>query len=87
VNYANIRADGRIELHIHAQLDRSDGAKLSFLADGVGPPDAKGVVQLRENGTMKSNAPAHAWVNRIQVWATGTVDVTTGEIQVKGYRA
>ncbi len=87
VDYVNIRADGRIELHIHAQLDLTDGGKVSFFAAGVGTVDAKGIVHVRENVTLKSNSPAHAWVNSIPVWAAGTINRATGEIRVKGYRA
>jgi hypothetical protein len=87
VDYANVRADGRVELHIHAQFDLTDGGKMAFFADGVGTLDAKGILHVRENGSLKSNSPAHAWVNQIQVWAAGTVNLTTGELRVKAYKA
>jgi hypothetical protein len=58
-----------------------------MFADGVGTVDAKGIVQLRETVTLKSNSPAHAWVNSIGVWGVGTVNLATGEIRVKGYKA
>jgi hypothetical protein len=87
VDYAHIRADGRIDLHVYAEVDLSDGGKVSFFADGVGTLDAKGILHTWENVTLKSNSPAHAWVNSIPVWAAGTVDLTTGEIRVKGYKA
>ena len=38
VDYLNIRADGRIELHGHARLDLKDGGKVSLFADGLGTP-------------------------------------------------
>jgi hypothetical protein len=87
VDYLNIRADGLPELHIHGQFDLTDGGKVSMFADGVGTIDAKGTVQLRENVTLKSNHPAHAWVNSIVVWGVGTVNLATGEVHVKGYKA
>jgi len=45
------------------------------------------IVQLRENVTLKSNDKAYAWVNPLQIWATGTANLKTGEIRVSGYRA
>ncbi len=87
IDYLNIRADGLPELHIHGQFDLTDGGKVSMFADGVGTIDAKGIVQLRENVTLKSNHPAHAWVNSIVVWGVGTVNLATGEVRVKGYKA
>lgn len=67
VDYLNIRSDGLCELHIHGQFDLSDGGKLSMFADGVGTIGANGIVQLRENVTLKSNNPAYTWVNSIVV--------------------
>ena len=58
-----------------------------MFADGVGTIDAKGIVQLRENVTLKSNYSAHAWVNSIVVWGVGTVNLATGEVRIKGYKA
>src|SRR2546428_13739130 len=54
---------------------------------GVGTLDKHGILQLRENVTLKSNSPAHAWVNSIQVWGIGTANLATGEVRVKGYKA
>jgi hypothetical protein len=87
VEYVNIRADGRAELHIHGRFDLIDGGKVSLFADGVGFIDANGILQLRQNVTLKSNSPAHAWVNSIAVWGVGTANLATGEVRVKGYKA
>ena len=87
IDYLNIRADGLPELHIHGQFDLADGGKVSMFADGVGPVDANGIAQLRMNVTLKSNHSAYAWVNSIQVWGVGTVNLATGEIRIKGYKA
>jgi len=87
VDYINIRADGRIELHGHARLDLKDGGKVSLFADGLGSLDSNGILQLRETVTLRSNSPAQAWVNSIQVWATGTANLANGEIRLRGYKA
>ena len=87
VDYLNIRADGLPEVHIHGEFDLNDGAKVSMFADGVAPIDANGIVQLRENATLRSNHSAYAWVNSIVVWGVGTVNLATGEVSVKGYKA
>lgn len=86
IDYVNMRPDGRVELHIHAQIDTADGAKVSFYGDGVGTLDPTGVLHLRENVSMKSHAPEYKWVNTIQIWATGSANLTTGEIKVSGYK-
>ena len=86
VDYLHIRADGRGQLDIHAEITIEDGKKIALAADGVAIPE-KGspVFQLRENVTLTTNHPEYAWLNPIQVWAPGTVDVSKGEIRIKGY--
>ncbi len=88
VDHLHVRADGRCQLHIHAEITTPDGKKIAFFADGVAIPEpGSPVFQLRENATLTTNHPEYSWVNTIQVWAPGTVDVSKGEIRVKGYAA
>ena len=86
VDYLDMRADGRGQLHIHAEITTDDGKKIALAADGVAIPE-KGspIFQLRENVTLTTNHPELAWVNSIQIWAPGTVDVSKGEIRIKAY--
>ena len=86
VDYLHIRADGRAQLNIHAEITTEDGKKIALAADGVAiPQEGSSVFQLRENVTLTSNHPEYAWVNPLQIWAPGTVDVATGEIRIKAY--
>jgi hypothetical protein len=88
VDYLQMRADGRTELHIHAEITTEDGEKIALFADGVATPkEGTGVLQPRENVTLSTSSPAYSWVNQLQVWGQGTVDPAKGEINVKGYAA
>lgn len=86
VDYLHMRADGRAQLHIHAEITTEDGKKIALAADGVAIPE-KGspVFQLRENVTLTTSHPEYLLVNPIQIWAPGTVDVSKGEIRIKAY--
>ena len=86
VDYLEFRADGRAELHIHAEITIEGGKKIALFADGVAIPE-KGspVFQLRENVTLTSNHPDLLWVNPIQIWASGMVDVSNGQVRVTAY--
>lgn len=88
VDYLYFRPDGRAELHIHAEITTQDGKKISLAADGVATPE-KGspVCQLRENVTLLTHHPEFLWVNAMQLWASGTVDVSSGHVRVKAYAA
>jgi hypothetical protein len=88
VDYLHIRADGRVELDIHGEITTEDGEKIALRADGVGiPQNGSPVFLLRENATLISSHPKYAWLNPLQIWAPGTVDVSKGELSVRGYAA
>jgi hypothetical protein len=86
VDYLHIRADGRCRLNIHAAIMTEDGKKIALAADGVAIAEKESpVFQLRENVTLTTNHPEYSWLNLVQIWAPGTVDVSKGEIRIKGY--
>jgi hypothetical protein len=86
VDYLYFRADGSAQLHIHAEITTEEGKKIALAAGGIAvPKEGSSVCQLRENVTLLTNHRELAWVNALQIWATGTVDVATGQVRVKGY--
>ena len=88
VDYLRIRADGRFELHIHAEITTDDGQKISLHADGVAlPQPGSPIAGLRENVTLFTSSKAYSWVNGLQVWATGTVDLAEQVVKIQGYSA
>ena len=88
VDYLNMRADGRVDLHIHADITTNEEARIALEAGGVAILTPESTIgQLRENVTLTTSHPDYVWVNPIQVWATGTVDLDKGEVRVKAYAA
>jgi hypothetical protein len=89
IDYLYVRADGRFELNIHAEIATPDGAKIALQASGVALPDATrpGVVQIRENVQLTSHDPRYSWVNRLQVWITGSADMGTGRLLLHAFAA
>ena len=88
IDYIHVRADGRFQLHIHAQITTNDGEHVAFFADGIAvlEPGAR-VAQLHENGSFITASPRYAWLNQVQVWGQGTVDPVKGEVRIKAYAA
>jgi hypothetical protein len=88
VDYLHIRADRRSQLHVHGAITAPDGSNIALFADGVAmPDDAAGIFQLRENVTLTTAAPAFDWVNQLQIWGQGTVDMNELQIEIAGYVA
>ncbi len=88
VDYLRVRSDGRMELDIHAEIVTEDGQKISLKADGVCiPRKDSSISDLRENITLFSSYKDYTWLNNLQVWGIGTVDLATQVINIKGYAA
>jgi hypothetical protein len=88
VDHLRVRADGRFELHLHARFETNDGARVALFADGVAiPREGSSIADLRENVTLTTSFKEYAWVNRLQVWASGTVDLATLIVRLRGYAA
>jgi hypothetical protein len=85
-DYICFRADGKAQLHIHAEITTDENKRIALFADGVaiGQPGSP-VFRLRENVTLTTSEPDFVWLNSLQVWGVGTVDVSTGKVDLKGY--
>ncbi len=84
IDYLYVRPDGRITIHVHGVITTDDGARLSLFADGVlsrrlNTP----ILDLRENVTLFTSAPKYTWVNGMQVWGEGTVDLANQKLFIK----
>jgi len=82
-DYIHIRADGRVQLHFHAELITEEGEKIAVFGEGVSTPEG----QVRHNVTLTTASPAYSWVNHLQVWDIGTFDPAKSEVNFKGYAA
>jgi hypothetical protein len=88
VDYVRVRADGRFDLHIHETISAENGQKIDVQADGVAfLRRASSIADLRLNLTLFTSAKDYTWVNALQVWGIGTVDLAEQVIQVTAYSA
>jgi hypothetical protein len=63
-----------------------DGKKVALEAGGVATrEEGSPVLMLREHVSLMTNHPELSWVNLIEVWARGVVDVSTGQVRVEAY--
>jgi Protein of unknown function (DUF3237) len=86
VDYARLRADGRVDLDIRAVIETGDGRRIALSADGVGVPRAaEPVADLCENVRLGTAVADYAWVNTRQIWGIGAVNFATGKIHIDAY--
>ena len=86
VDYARIRADGRVDLDIRAVVETENGSRIALSADGVAVPRAaEPIGDLSENVSLSTAAEDYAWVNARQVWGVGTVNFAVGKVHIDAY--
>jgi Protein of unknown function (DUF3237) len=86
VDYARMRADGRVDLDIRAVIETESGSKIALSADGVVVPHAgEPIGDVSENVKLNTVAADCAWVNARQVWGVGTVNFAAGKVHVDAY--
>jgi hypothetical protein len=88
VDYVRVRADGRFDLHIHETITADNGQKIDVQGDGVALlRTGSSIADLRLNLTLFTSSKDYTWVNALQVWGIGTVDLAEQVIQVTAYSA
>jgi hypothetical protein len=88
IDYANVRADGHYELDIRGHLATSDGQSIAVAGGGIARAGARaGTYDLREHFAYRTAAASYAWINQVQAWVVGTVDLAAGELRVTAYAA
>lgn len=87
-DYAFTRSDGVTLIDSHAVLTTPEGDRIAIRTEGISTrQEGAAVFQQRENISFYTASKRYAWVNLIQAWATGTVDMSTGRFDLKGYSA
>ncbi|MFK7963279.1 MAG: DUF3237 family protein [Burkholderiaceae bacterium] len=79
-DFMNIRADGRIDLNIHAVIVTPDGARIAYEAGGVSVPGEGGIGHITETAKLTTSSEKYAWVNGHTFVAKGTVNLESGEV-------
>jgi Protein of unknown function (DUF3237) len=86
VDYVLMRPDGGAELDIRATVTTGDGTRIALSAEGMTIPRPNSTVSsIREGIRLATASEAYSWVNRLHIFGIGTVDIATGEIEVRSY--
>lgn len=88
VDYLWMRADGRTELNVYLKITTDDGQNIAGHVRGVVTPRPESSIsELRENITLFTSSEDYKWVNPLEVWGIGTVDLATKIIKLSAYSA
>ena len=88
VDYFNVRADGHFELEIRGHLATLDGHSIAVSAGGIARRGERdGTYELREHMRYRTQAAPYAWLNTVEAWIVGRVDIASGELRVRAWAA
>ena len=86
VDYIHIRADGRFELNIFATITTKSGENISLQAQGVTTStDEAHILNIRQSIQLISDHAQYRWLNALQIWGEGTVDMQAGIVRLRAY--
>lgn len=81
-----VRADGLFQLHLHARVTTEDGANIAFSSEGVSRQiEGERETQLRAAVSLFTSCERYKWLNRLQLWALGSLDPAMGRAVVSAY--
>ena len=87
-DYLYVRADGLFQLHLHARVTTADGINISMSSEGVSIQiEGERLTQLRATVSLFTASETYDWLNRLRLWALGTLDPVMGEALVRAYAA
>lgn len=79
-----MRADGRIDLDIHAVVETENVCRIALSADGVGVTHVtERIADLCENLSLSTAIEEYLRVNTRLVWRIGSVNFATGKIHIE----
>lgn len=86
IDYLNVRGDGLFQLHLHARVTTEAGAHIALASEGVSlQVEGERQTQLRASVSLFTAAEAYAWVNKLPLWAVGSLDPATGQASIEAY--
>jgi hypothetical protein len=85
VDYLYIRGDGKFILELHASIITDDGEAIALHEDGILTPLKDGTGNLKLNMKFLTASSKYSWLNRKQVWGTGSVEFSKGLVTIDAY--
>lgn len=72
--------------NIKIDVTSDDGEQIALAASGIRiPQPGSPIALLRENVMLATASERYAWVNPLQIWGVGSVDFSTGTVNISAY--
>jgi len=84
-DYLTVRADGKFMLNIYATITTEEGIAIPIREQGPVMPGANGRAHLQLAISFTTNAPKYAWLNQVEGWAIGEINMNTRAVTAEVY--
>jgi hypothetical protein len=86
IDHLYVRADGCFQLHLHGRIVTTEGESISLSSEGISIQSADGGnPQLRATVSLFTSHPGMAWLNKLQLWAVGELDLERDIARIRAY--
>jgi hypothetical protein len=86
IDYVRMRADGCIELDLHATIETDDGHRIALSADGTAAlRSGEPTLDIFANIRLTTAAKEYAWVNSRQIWSVAIANLATRNIHASAF--
>lgn len=86
IEYLFIRPDGTYQSHLHGKITTVDGVNISLWSERISLQPIKiQELLVRTTITLFTLSNAYQWLNRLQVWAVGSLKKNLGEAKIRAY--
>lgn len=85
IDYLTVRADGKFMLNIYAVVTTEEGTVIPIREQGPVMPGENGTAYLQLAISFTTNAPKYAWLNQVEGWAIGEINMNTRAVTAEVY--
>jgi Protein of unknown function (DUF3237) len=86
IDYLFVRPDGLFQLNLHARICTQDHVNIAFSSTGVSlPSDREDITRIRAAAFLFTTHENYLWVNKLQLWAAGSLNIGEGTALIKAY--
>ncbi len=85
-DYLYVRPDWSFQLHLHGRIITEDGINITLSSEGISHQiEGKTETQIRSAVRLFTASEQYIWLNKLQLWAVGSLDTTKGEAVIRAY--
>lgn len=85
-DFLYIRPDRTFHTHLHGRIITAEGIRIAVSSEGVSlHQNFSDEALLRSSVTLFTSSEPYLWLNRLQLWSVGSMDLAQGAASLRSY--